>query len=466
MPKKEINLEHKLWGGRFKKGLDEDAKKLSYSVQVDRRLYAYDLRVNQAHAVALRDAEYLTQEEWLKLDTCLEKLKDTLGEQPAEFFAPDEDIHSCVERLVIQELGDLGKKLHTGKSRNDQVITDVRLYLKEQIEKIVGKLNLLRHTLWLLANTHVDTFFPGFTHFQTAQPVVLAHHLSVYIAQFGRDKERLLETLKRTDVCPLGSGALAGNNYKLDRDMVAQRLGFSKISANSMDAVSDRDFLMEFISNASLCMTHLSRFCEELVLWSSPLIGFVKIGDDFTTGSSLMPQKKNPDIAELIRGKTGRVLGHVVGLTHIVKALPLTYNRDLQEDKEMMFDTVDTLVLSLTCFEKMIKTVEFQKPAIAASLEKGYLLATDFADYLVTLGVPFRESHEITGKVVSFAIEQEKQLQALSLGEFQKFCPKIDESVYAVFNWATAVDQKQLKGGTARLQVRAQLKQLAEENGW
>ncbi len=459
-------MTQKLWGGRFKKPFDNDAKRLSYSLQVDCRLAPYDIRINIAHAKALHQIGYLSDAEVKALTDTLTEVGTHLATPDHTLFAGDEDIHSCIERLVTASLGDLGKKMHTGKSRNDQVITDVRLYVKDQIHEIVALLNTLRHTLWQLATAHTGTIFPGFTHFQTAQPVLLAHHLLVYVAQFGRDKERFLETLVRTDVCTLGSGALAGNNYGLDRALIAKELGFSAVSTNSMDAVSDRDFMMEFLSNASLCMTHLSRFCEELVLWSSPLIGFVTIGDEFTTGSSLMPQKKNPDIAELIRGKSGRVLANVVGLTHIVKALPLTYNRDLQEDKEMLFDSADTLSLSLLCFEKMLHTVEFNQGPISQALSKGYLLATDFADYLVQKGVPFRDSHDITGAVVAFASEHNKPLEALTLDELQTFSPHIDTDVTQVFDIQLAIDRKNLIGGTATDQVKFQLTQLKETNKW
>jgi argininosuccinate lyase len=456
-------MTQKLWGGRFKKPFDEDAKVLSYSLSVDCRLAPYDIAVNRAHVKGLHKTGYLSEDEATRLDTALAEVGEALSKPNHTLFENDEDIHSCIERLVTAKLGDLGKKMHTGKSRNDQVITDVRLYVKAETTAVIDLLKTLRKTLLSIAEQHKTTIFPGFTHFQMAQPVLLAHHILVYIAQFGRDIERFSENLKRTDLCPLGSGALAGNNYAIDREFVAKTLGFSGITRNSMDAVSDRDFMMEFLSNASLCMTHLSRFCEELVLWSSPLIGFVTIGDEFTTGSSLMPQKKNPDIAELIRGKSGRVLSHVVGLTHIIKALPLTYNRDLQEDKEMLFDSVDTLKISLLCFEKMMHTLVFNEGPIQAALSKGYLLATDFADYLVSKGVPFRESHDITGAVVSYAVEQQKGIEELTLAELQSFYPGIENDVQDVFKLENAINQKNLVGGTAQTQVEAELTRLKKE---
>ncbi len=454
-----------LWGGRFKKPFDEDAKRLSYSLHIDCRLFPYDIRVNQAHAKALHKKGFLTDSEKDTLVSALSDVEAVLSNPAHTAFQNDEDIHSCIERMVTDRCGDLGKKMHTGKSRNDQVITDVRLYVKAATADIIEKLSALQKAFHAVASQHVETIFPGFTHFQTAQPVLLAHHLLVYVNQFGRDKERFQDSLKRTDVCTLGSGAIAGNNYGLDREFIAKELGFSKVSTNSMDAVSDRDFIMEFLSNASVCMTHLSRICEELVLWSSPQIGFVEIGDDFTTGSSLMPQKKNPDIAELIRGKSGRVLGHVVALTHVVKAMPLTYNRDFQEDKEMLFDTADTLSLALLCFEKMLHTLVFNKETIAASLTKGHLLATDLADYLVQKGIPFRQSHDITGQIVLFATEHNKQLSELSIQEFKQFSERIEDDIIQIFNFKTAVDQKNILGGTATGQVQYQLNQIGKELG-
>ncbi len=459
-------MTEKLWGGRFKKPFDEDAKTLSFSLHIDKRLYSYDLRTNSAYAHALCEAGILTQAEYARLKQCLSDLHTRFEHEGDSIFLNDEDIHSCIERLVTAELGDLGKKLHTGKSRNDQVITDVRLYLKEVVIETQNKLQTLLKTLYKLAEDHQSTLFPGFTHFQTAQPILLAHHFLAYFEQFKRDLERFQENVKRVDVLPLGSGALSGNSYPIDRYLIAQELGFSALSQNSMDAVSDRDFMIEFCTNASLTMLHLSRFCEELVLWSSPLIGFIEISDAFTTGSSLMPQKKNPDIAELIRGKTGAMLGHVVGLSQLIKALPLTYNRDLQEDKAMLFESADTLLLCLTCFEKMIKEVTFQKEAIQNALKKGYILATDFADYLVKKSIPFRESHDITGKVVLYAIEQNKQLEELTLPEFQAISPVIQEDVFEVFNLMDAVNRKNSIGGTAKNQIHAQLNRIKESFKW
>ncbi|NBV42107.1 argininosuccinate lyase [bacterium] len=378
----------------------------------------------------------------------------------------DEDIHSCIERLLILELGDLGKKIHTGKSRNDQVITSVRLYLKDHVHQIIELIQELLAALHTIASNHVDIIFPGLTHFQTAQPVVLAHHFLAYFEQFERDLNRFSRVYDVTDVCPLGSGALAGNNYRLDRELVARELGFGEVSRNSMDSVSDRDFILEFLSTCSICMMHLGRLSEELVLWSSPLIDFITIGDEFTTGSSIMPQKKNPDIAELTRGKSGRVLANLVGMHHVIKALPLTYNRDLQEDKEFLFDSVDTIIGALTVMKKMIPTIQFHRDQIAASLKKGYILATDLADYLVKKGVPFRQSHEITGQIVLYAEENHRALEALTLTEFHQFSKMIDTDIYDILTLAASVNGKSSIGGTAQNQVVYQLQRIKERYKW
>ena len=455
-----------LWGGRFEKGLDDVAVALSFSLDIDKRLYPYDILTNKAHAKGLHKTGYLSDDELKTLLSALDEVRAQLSEPGAFDGFTDEDIHSCVERLVTERCGDLGKKLHTGKSRNDQVLTDTKLFLKESLSGICDDLKALLKTVYGLAETHKERLFPGFTHFQPAQPVVLGHYFLAYFDQFKRDLDRLEHVLEQTDVCPLGSGALAGNNYGVDRDFMAQELGFSRVTTNSMDAISDRDFLMAFCDAAGTCMVHMSRLCEELVLWNSPLIGLVSIGDNYTTGSSLMPQKKNPDMAELIRGKVGRVLGHSVSLKTIMKALPLTYNRDLQEDKVILFDTVDTLQMSLACLAGMLQTVSFHDAVIDDTLKKGYLLATDFADYLVKKGVPFRESHEVTGKVVLFAIQEGLPLEGLSLDQFRSFSDLIEEDVYDALTLEAAVQAKSVIGGTGFEQVKQRLVKLKEDITW
>ncbi len=449
----------KLWGGRFREGLDPVAREYSYSLWVDIRLAVYDLKVNLAHAGALEKAGIFSEAEYLKVSDFLELLIaqfEDVEEIPGGDH-DDEDIHSRIERLVTEELGELGKRLHTGKSRNDQVITDVRLYVMDECEEILFLLKTLIGVFVDLAEAHLGVPFPGFTHLQTAQPVLLSHHLLVYVEQLLRDQTRFEAVRVSADVCPLGSGALAGNNYGLDRQFIADELGFSKLSTNSMDAVSDRDFMMEFLSAASICMTHISRLSEELILWSSPLTAIVEIGDTYTTGSSIMPQKKNPDIAELARGKAGRVLGNLVALTHVIKALPLTYNRDLQEDKGLLFDSADTLASTLEVFAGMMPTVKFNQVAIDRALANGYCLATELADYLVKKGLPFREAHEITGAVVLSAIEQKKMLESLTLEEFQAFDERIESDVFACLTVQAALDAKSVYGGTSLVRVREQL---------
>ena len=456
----------KLWGGRFEAGLDPDAKAFSYSLDWDRRLAPYDILVNLAHAKALFKKGVFSADELETVSIALKALETRIASGDETVWGDDEDIHSCIERQLTECCGDLGKKLHTGKSRNDQVITDTRLFLKDQLNSHRQALLELLETLYHLAEQYRDRLFPGFTHFQPSQPILFSHHLLAYFEKFQRDYQRFELVLKTVDVCCLGSGAMVGNNYGLDRGLIAKELGFSTISMNSMDAVSDRDFCLEYLFSASVCMTHLSRFCEEIVLWVSPIIGFINLSDSFTTGSSIMPQKKNPDIAELIRGKSGRVLGNMVSLIHILKSLPLTYNRDLQEDKELLFDTCDTLNGALICFNKMIRTMTLNDSAIDAALEKGYLLATDFADYLVGKGVPFRESHEITGKTVSYAIQEGKALEDLSLEEFHLFSDRVQEDVFGVLELRHSVDSKQVTGGTATEEVKKQLKRIQEKYKW
>ncbi|MGE4170003.1 MAG: argininosuccinate lyase [Candidatus Margulisiibacteriota bacterium] len=455
-----------LWGGRFKKPLDARAVAFSYSFTIDSRLYPYDLALNLAHAKSLHQAGFLTDDEIGHLETAIDALKTRFDNQDPTLFKNDEDIHSCIERNLTETLGDLGKKIHTGKSRNDQVITDSRLFVKHASLTVMANLKTAIHTLWQLASNYKDAIMPGFTHFQTAQPVVLAHHLLAYVEMLNRDLTRFKAAHDSADVCTLGAGALAGNNYGLDRQFVARELGFSSLSHNSMDAVADRDFMLDFMGAASVCMTHLTRLCEELILWSSPIMGFIDIGDEFTTGSSIMPQKKNPDIAELIRGKSGRVLGNLTALTHIIKSLPLTYNRDLQEDKPLLFDAFDTVSDSLECLSAMLKTVQFDTQKLRQAASAGYSLATDFADYLVKKGTPFRDAHEITGHVVQYAVEQNKTLEDLSFEELKTLAPTIENDVMGIFNLEAAIASKNGYGATAFTQVQFQLNRLKEQFGW
>lgn len=449
----------KLWGGRFEGGLDEAAKKFSYSYSWDKRLYKQDIAVNKAHAKALNKTGILTDDELKKLSSALDKLLTQTPQTDAE----DEDIHSYVERQLVESLGDLGKKIHTGKSRNDQVATDTRLYLKEELTKIDAQLSELIKTLITFAETHIDTIFPGFTHLQIAQPVLFAHHILAYAQKIKRDKSRLKDAFERADECPLGSAALAGSNYPLDREFLAKELGFREPTQNSMDAVSDRDFILETLSAASIFMAHMSQLSEELILWSSPLLGFIEIGDAYTTGSSIMPQKKNPDIAELIRGKTGPTLGHFVALHETSKGLPMTYNRDLQDDKKHLFACLDDISTVITCMTGMIPTITLNQSPIQVALEKGFILATEIADYLVLKQVPFRDAHEITGKIVRYAIENQKKLEDLSLEEFQNCSNAFDEDILDSLTLEKAICRKNLLGGTSTDQVKNQIKRLKEQ---
>jgi len=450
----------KLWGGRFKKGLANSAEALSYSMEADKRLYPYDIKVNMAHVKALQAAGILSQDEASALSEALEDLLARFADDYMDAELPDEDIHSCVERLLVERCGDLGKKLHTGKSRNDQVATDARLLVKDEIDQIDGLLQGFLKSLLNLAKANQEIVFPGFTHLQVAQPIMFAHHILAYIEKFQRDRERLQDARKRADFCPLGSAAMAGSNYPLDRDLLAKELGFAGVTQNSMDAVSDRDFILETLSALAIAMAHMSQLCEELIFWSSPVVGFITIGDDFTTGSSIMPQKKNPDMAELVRGKTGKFLGAFVGLHELMKGLPLTYNRDMQEDKPYLYESVDTFKLVLDCFTEMMPTITLNKAAIDESLTKGHICATEIADYLVIKGVPFRDAHEITGQVVQYADEKGMTLDQISVSEYQNFSDAIAADIQDVLTCDKAVARKALVGGTAPSQVAAQIQRL------
>ena len=455
-----------LWGGRFEGSLDDAAKALSFSLHFDYVLFPYDIQVNKAHVDALHQVGVLSDNEVSSLqdalDTVLKTHQGTVGRSDHD----DEDVHSFVEREVIALVGDLGKKMHTGKSRNDQVATDMRLYLKDAALLIREQLISVQKAFWTLAGKHQDLMFPGFTHLQIAQPVLFAHHLLAYVDKLERDVSRLDDVLKRLDFCPLGSAAMVGSNYPIDRHKVAIALGFSAPTSNSMDAVSDRDFILEFLSVASLVMAHLSQFSEELIFWSSSVVGFVTIGDEYTTGSSIMPQKKNPDIAELIRGNTGLVLGDFVALHELIKGLPLTYNRDLQEDKRLMCHGVQTLQLVLECMVGMVPTITVHSEAIQNALETGHVLATELADYLVGKGLPFRDAHEVVGQLVQLADQKGLQIHTLSLNDLQSVSKVIESDVTDCLQLASAIGGKLVYGGTAKNQLVTQLQRIQEEKGW
>ncbi|MDP9751644.1 argininosuccinate lyase [Thermoanaerobacter pentosaceus] len=417
----------KLWGGRFKSETDKLMEEFNSSISFDIRLLKHDILGSIAHAKGLYKAGVLTEDE---LNLIEKGLKEILDETNVGEIPNDEDVHSYVERLLTEKIGDTGRKLHTGRSRNDQVATDERLYLREEIDKIKEDLIKLIDTLKEMAETYKKTIMPGYTHMQRAQPVTFGHYLLAYVEMFKRDLSRLEDMVKRVNVMPLGSGALAGTTFDIDRKYVASLLGFDDITLNSMDGVSDRDFVIEFLSFASITMMHLSRFCEELILWSTKEFDFIEMDDRFSTGSSMMPQKKNPDAAELIRGKTGRVYGDLITILTVMKGLPLAYNKDMQEDKEALFDGIDTLKMSLKVFIEMIKTIKVKTDKMEKAAKYGYMNATDFADYLVQKGIPFRTAHEIAGKVVLYALERNLAIEDLSLEELKKFSDVIEKDVY------------------------------------
>ena len=451
------------WSGRFKESLDDLMVRFSASIGFDRRLYAYDIQGSIAHCETLLRAGVLKPAEAKKI---ISGLKRILKEFEAGKFPIDErleDIHMNIERRLVEIVGPVGGKLHSGRSRNDQVALDIRLYLRDRIEEILKSVRALARTLIRLAEKNSDRIIPGYTHLQRAQPVLLAHHLLAYVEMLGRDRDRLRETLERVNVMPLGSAALAGTNFPLDRKFTARRLRFPRITHNSLDAVSDRDFIIEFLSDAALLMMHLSRLAEELVLWSSSEFGFVELSDKFTTGSSIMPQKKNPDAAELTRGKTARVYGHLMTLLTLLKGLPLAYNRDLQEDKEPLFDSVETVQRALQVFTGMLKTARFPKIPPRQLSEQGFLTATDVADYLVMKGVPFREAHEITGRTVAFCLERGKSLEEVSLAELRNISASFQRDVFDYVGIQASVARKDVYGGTAPRRVREQIKRLKKE---
>ncbi len=439
----------KLWGGRFQKNTDKKVDDFNSSIRFDQRMYRQDIRGSIAHAGMLgRQGIIPKADSELIIKTLREILAD-IEAGKVQFEIDAEDIHMNIEKILIERIGDAGKRLHTGRSRNDQVALDIRMYLLDETAEI-GE--MLKHTLSViteLAKEHKTTIMPGYTHLQKAQPVTFAHHLMAYFEMFKRDFQRLSDCRGRMNVMPLGSGALAGTTYPLDRESVAAELGFSGVTKNSLDGVSDRDFVIELASTLSMIMMHLSRFSEELILWSSHEFSFVEMDDAFSTGSSIMPQKKNPDVAELIRGKTGRVYGHLMGLLTTMKGIPLAYNKDMQEDKEPIFDSVDTVKLCLPVFCDMIATMKVNKDTMLKGAKGGFTNATDLADYLVKKGLPFRDSHGVVGRMVFYAIEQGKNLDDFTMEELKSFSELIEEDIYDAISMETCVNDRKLTGGPA-----------------
>lgn len=448
----------KLWGGRFSKATDALVDDFNSSIRFDARMYRQDIKGSMVHAEMLGRQGIIPKTDADLIVKTLLEILDDIEAGKVEFLIDAEDIHMNIETILISRIGDAGKKLHTGRSRNDQVALDLRMYLRDEIDEIYEMLKNLMTTILDKSEENIDTIMPGYTHLQKAQPVTVAHHFMAYFQMFSRDKERLLDCRKRVNVMPLGSGALAGTTYPLDRKFVAEKLGFDDVTKNSMDGVSDRDFVIELAGVLSILMMHLSRFCEELVLWSSHEFSFVEMDDAYSTGSSIMPQKKNPDVAELIRGKSGRVYGSLTTLLTMMKGLPLAYNKDMQEDKEAIFDAVDTVKLCLPVFTNMIKTMTIKKDNMSKGAAGGFTNATDLADYLVKHGVPFRSSHEIVGKMVAEAVFRNCNLDDFTLEEMKGFSELIDTDIYDAISIKTCVETRNVIGGPAKEQVLAEIK--------
>jgi len=451
-------MSNKLWKGRFSKAANSSAEEFNASIEFDQRLYSQDIAGSIAHSKMLAKQNILTKEEALQIESALLDILQDIEAGKITFSIAQEDIHMNIESILTERIGFAGKKLHTARSRNDQVAVDIRLYLKEEILQIEGLLDSLKETLHGIAVEHQDTVMPGYTHLQRAQPVTFAYHLLAYYQMFKRDKERFEDCFKRTDYMPLGAGALAGTTYDTDRDYLAKELDFANVCPNGMDAVSDRDFAIEFLSCCSITMMHLSRFCEELILWSSTEFNFIEIDDAFSTGSSIMPQKKNPDMAELIRGKTGRVYGDLFTLLTIMKGLPLAYNKDMQEDKLPIFDAGDTIKNSINIFIKMIATIKVNATIMEKAAKTGFMNATDAADYLVSKGLAFRDCHEIIGKIVLYCVNAGKTIEDLTLSEFKEFSPLFEEDIYEKIDIRACIKAKKSKGSTSFESVAEQLK--------
>ena len=453
----------KLWGGRFEGTVEDWVEQFGASISFDHQLAKFDLLGSLAHVQMLGQTGILSLEEAEQIQDGLKALLQDLEAGELHFDIANEDIHMNMEVLLTEKIGPLAGKLHTARSRNDQVATDMHLYLKEQLGHVLDKLANLNGVLLDLAEKHVETIMPGYTHLQHAQPISLAHHLMAYYNMFQRDSERFAFNLKHTDLSPLGAAALAGTTFPIDRQLSSDLLGFQHPYTNSLDAVSDRDFILEFLSNASILMMHMSRFCEEIINWCSFEYQYISLSDSFSTGSSIMPQKKNPDMAELIRGKTGRVYGDLLGLLTVMKSLPLAYNKDLQEDKEGMFDTVETILNSLDVLAGMLSSMQVNKTKMQQSTENDFSNATELADYLAEKGLPFREAHEIVGKLVLDSIKHGKNIQDWDLEELQVYHPLIEEDIYIYLRPETAVQRRNSLGGTGFEQVKYQIEQAKKE---
>jgi len=446
-------MSQSLWSGRFTSEVTLATQLYTASVSFDRRLASMDIKGSLAHAQMLFEVNLLSEPDWTAIQSGLAQIQHEIDTQEFDWRLESEDVHLNIERRLTTLIGQAGKRIHTARSRNDQVATDLRLWCREQIDVILQEINAFKIALLELATQHTQTIMPGFTHLQVAQPITFAHHLMAYFEMLHRDSQRFIDCRSRVNQLPLGAAALAGTGYPINRQRVAELLGFSDICQNSLDAVSDRDFAIEFCSNAAILMVHLSRFSEELILWMNPRFGFITIGDAFCTGSSIMPQKKNPDVPELARGKTGRVIGHLTALLVLMKGQPLAYNKDNQEDKEPIFDTADTLIQTLSIYSALIKEIVPNIPRMRAAAKEGFSTATDLADYLVTKGIPFRDAHEAVAQTVRYAEQQQCDLADLSLEELCQFSDKIDKDVYDYLTLEGSIARRNIVGGTAPDQV-------------
>ena len=451
------NKDSRMWGGRFTEPTDAFVEAFTASIEFDQRLAAVDIQASLAHAKMLHKIGILSDDENIAIEQGMAQITREISAGEFNWSLSLEDVHMNIESRLTEIIGDAGKKLHTGRSRNDQIATDIRLYLRGEISHCLAQIRDFQKGLLDIAEREADSIMPGFTHLQVAQPITFGHHMLAWFEMLERDHSRFIDCAQRMNVMPLGAAALAGTSYPLDRDYTAELLAFDTPSRNSLDAVSDRDFAIEFCADAAICMTHLSRMAEELVLWSTAQFNFIQLPDRYCTGSSIMPQKKNPDVPELVRGKTGRVNGHLVSLLMLMKSQPLAYNKDNQEDKEPLFDTLDTLRGSLRAFTDMVPNLKVNREAMYASAKQGYATATDLADYLVNKGLPFRDAHEVVGSAVAYAIQQGKDLSECSLQEMHAFDRRIEADVFEILTLEGSVNARDITGGTAPRQVRRQI---------
>ncbi|MFO7576639.1 MAG: argininosuccinate lyase [Pelovirga sp.] len=453
-------MSSKLWGGRFTQPTDRFVEEFTASIAFDQRLYRYDIQGSKAHAEMLGRQGIITVAEADQIRAGLDEILVAIEAGDIEFTVALEDIHMNIEARLIERIGPVGGKLHTGRSRNDQVAVDIRLYLREEIDTLLAYLHSLEQSLIRQAEENLAVIMPGYTHLQTAQPVLYSHHMLAYREMIDRDRSRLSDLRRRFNVMPLGAGALAGTTFPIDREWVAEQLGFAGVTRNSLDSVSDRDFAIEFCSFASILMMHLSRLSEELILWSSADFDFIELSDAFCTGSSIMPQKKNPDVPELVRGKTGRIYGNLIALLTLMKSLPLAYNKDMQEDKEPLFDTIDTVKGCLKVFADMIAEMRVKADNMKRAAARGFSTATDVADYCVRKGLPFRQAHEVVGKTVRYCVETGKDIPDLSLEEFRRFSTLIEADIYDSVTLEASVNARSATGGTARAAVERELARI------